>query len=256
MTGASESSTGSLLKRRMFLLLSMTCLLQPGVQDLELAVPVNRSMFSHLRELQEISSWSQILVVLRCSDWPFYFLILAWAYTAAVPEAVANRSQCGDLNFKTLHLDLGEAPLRWRTVINVPLLTYKTPSVCLTYRRTINETRVDSTTNSKENVLLNWGWKVAFSYSSGEEEDPWGGDPLSTRGLRAVGLLRCPRQGHCSFLSFHIFIRPSSYLCHWVPYWLTHLHLHIWKRNVMWQRPYQIFWLCLHVNRLLAEFRQ
>lgn len=52
MTGASEGSTGSLLKRRMFLLWSMTCLLQPGVQDLELAVPVNRSTFSHLTELQ------------------------------------------------------------------------------------------------------------------------------------------------------------------------------------------------------------
>lgn len=92
---------------------------------------------------------------------------------------------------------------------------------------------------AKENVLLIWGWKVAFSYSSGEEEDPWGGDPLSTGGLRAVGLLRCPRQGHCSFFSFHIIIRPSSYLCHWAPYWFTPLYHHVWKRNVMWQRSHQ-----------------
>lgn len=36
---------------------------------------------------------------------------------------------------------------------------------------------------------------IIFGNSSGEEENPRGGDSLSTRGLRAAGLLRRPCQG-------------------------------------------------------------
>lgn len=50
-----------------------------------------------------------------------------------------------------------------------------------------------------------------FCNSSGEKEDPGGGDSLSTGSLCAVGLLRCPRQGQCSFLRFSLFICPWSH---------------------------------------------
>lgn len=46
---------------------------------------------------------------------------------------------------------------------------------------------------------------TVFLNSSGEEEDPGGGDPLSTRGLCAVGLLCCPRQGQCLFFFLSVY---------------------------------------------------
>lgn len=42
--------------------------------------------------------------------------------------------------------------------------------------------------------------ELIMFYSSGEEEDPGGGDPLSTWGLCAAGLLRRPCQGQCNSL--------------------------------------------------------
>lgn len=63
-----------------------------------------------------------------------------------------------------------------------------------------------------------------FCNSTGEEEDPGGGDPLSAGGLCAVGLLRCPRKGKHSFLSFTLFICLSSLFHQRLHYWLTHLY--------------------------------
>lgn len=59
---------------------------------------------------------------------------------------------------------------------------------------TRNETYSAAVT-SNSNTISHASKLIISCNFTGEEEDPRGGDSLSTRGLRAVGLLCRPRQG-------------------------------------------------------------
>lgn len=156
---------------------------------------------------------------------------------------MANRSQRGDLKFqkfhpefsdKTFHFSFGLCSLPFSRVFffwhrdrcKGDSLRY------LKYRCIIKQTSAAPTSYSKVNSVLIWRWtainihllQIVFYNSSGEEEDPGGGDPLSARGLCAVGLLRCPRKGKHCYLSFTLFICLSSLFHQRLHYWLAHLY--------------------------------
>lgn len=71
---------------------------------------------------------------------------------------------------------------------------------------------------------------MTFGDSSGEEEDPRGGDSLSTRGLCAAGLLRRPRQGQCSFwILFSVILEQDQYIHPLICVFLNGLFIFIFK---------------------------
>lgn len=109
----------------------------------------------------------RFLLLLCCSDQPFYFTILAWVYTPAVPESVANRSQCGDLNFKTFHPDFSDSPLHFScglcSLIFSRVFYFSHRGRCegdslhyLKYRCAIKKPSAAPTSYSKVNSLLIW----------------------------------------------------------------------------------------------------
>lgn len=185
--------------------------------------------------------------------------------TPPVPESVANRSQCGDSKFQTFHPEFSEATLHFSFgLCSLPFSSvffFWHRGRCeggslhyLKYRCTIKQRSAAPTSYSKVNSMLIWRWTainlhlllIVFCNSSGEEEDPGGGDPLSAGGLCAVGLLRCPRKGKHSSLSFTLFICLSSLFHQRLHYWLTHLYCPICTTR----REYALF-VCLHIYEVM-----
>lgn len=183
----------------------------------------------------------RFLLLLCCTDQTFYFTILC---TPAVPESVANRSQCGDLNFKTFHPDFSDAPLHFScglcSLIFSRVFYFSHRDRCkgdslnyLKYRCSIKQTSAAPTSYSKVNTPLIWQWNMYCIYCWLCFVTP----QVKKKILEEE--IHCPPEASVLLASYAVHAKVSASLF---------VHLHIYA--VM------IFWLCSHTKGLLGEFRE